>query len=285
MFLADLSSNAEGLIIAAVSLGAFLSFIPASYVADLFGRRLCVGIGSTLVILASIIQVTVTHPWVFFGARIVTGAGVGFSQTAAPLLIAEAAHPRQRRVLTGLYNAVWFCGSITAAAIAFGTLSINTSWSWRVPCMMQILYPIFQLVGLFIVPESPRWLVSKDRTGEAKAMLTRYHGNGDPHSALVQEEFDQICSSIRAEADLKSSSGWSAFLRTRGDMHRLSICILLGFMQEWTGNGMCHRSLIVSHKLWRFRNSNIAHYQVLPLTTYLPSLPRSVSRMLPTKQP
>lgn len=239
-FLKDLSANAEGLIIAAVSLGSFLTFIPASYVADRLGRRPCVAIGATLVILASVIQVAVEQPWVFFGARIVTGAGVGFSQTAAPLLIAEAAHPRQRSVLTGLYNAIWFCGSITAAGIAFSTLGIQDSWSWRVPCMLQVLFPLFQLVGLFIIPESPRWLVSKDRKGEARAMLVRYHGNGDLSSALVQEEYDQICSSISAEADLKACSGWSAFLSSRGDVHRLSICILMGFMQEWTGNGMLY---------------------------------------------
>ncbi|KAJ5539422.1 hypothetical protein N7513_007754 [Penicillium frequentans] len=238
IFLKDLSANAEGLIIAAVSLGSFLTFIPASYVADRLGRRPCVAIGATLVILASVIQVAVEQPWVFFGARIVTGAGVGFSQTAAPLLIAEAAHPRQRSVLTGLYNAIWFCGSITAAGIAFSTLGIQDSWSWRVPCMLQVLFPLFQLVGLFIIPESPRWLVSKDRKGEARAMLVRYHGNGDLSSALVQEEYDQICSSISAEADLKACSGWSAFLSSRGDVHRLSICILMGFMQEWTGNGV-----------------------------------------------
>lgn len=264
IFLKDLSANAEGLIIAAVSLGSFLTFIPASYVADRLGRRPCVAIGATLVILASVIQVAVEQPWVFFGARIVTGAGVGFSQTAAPLLIAEAAHPRQRSVLTGLYNAIWFCGSITAAGIAFSTLGIQDSWSWRVPCMLQVLFPLFQLVGLFIIPESPRWLVSKDRKGEARAMLVRYHGNGDLSSALVQEEYDQICSSISAEADLKACSGWSAFLSSRGDVHRLSICILMGFMQEWTGNGMLH----LLYGCW---NQLLTMVQALLLTTSLPS--------------
>ncbi|KAF3388661.1 Lactose permease [Penicillium rolfsii] len=237
-FLSGLDSNSTGLIIASVSLGSFLSFIPASYVADRLGRRKCVLIGATLCILASILQVAVKHHWVFFGARIVTGAGVGFSQTAAPLLIAETAHPSQRPTLTGLYNAVWFCGSITAAAIAFSTLSIENSWSWRVPCLLQILYPTMQLVALTIIPESPRWLVSKSRQGEALAMLTRYHANGDMHDKLVQDEYDQICASIHAEADQKSASRWSAFFRSKGDIHRLTICILLGFMQEWTGNGV-----------------------------------------------
>lgn len=233
-----LSPNGTGLIIAAVSLGAFLAFIPASYVADRFGRRFSVGIGSSLVMVAAIVQVAVQQHWVFFGARVVTGIGVGFSQTAAPLLIAESAHPRQRRTLTGLYNAVWFCGSITAAGISFSTLAITNNWSWRIPCLFQIFFPSFQLLGLWTMPESPRWLVAKGRQGEALAMLTRYHANGDVNNLVVREEYDQICSSISAEADMKSASRWSAFFRSRGDIHRLAICILLGFMQEWTGTGM-----------------------------------------------
>ncbi|OQD77092.1 hypothetical protein PENDEC_c003G03593 [Penicillium decumbens] len=237
-FLSGLDPNAKGLIIAAVSLGSFLAFIPASYVADNFGRRLSVAIGSMLVITAAIIQVAVQQHWVFFGARVMTGIGVGFSQTAAPLLIAETAHPRQRRTLTGLYNALWFIGSITAAGIAFSTLSIHNNWSWRVPCMFQIFYPLFQLTGLFFVPESPRWLVAKGRKAEALAILTRYHANGNPGDKLVQDEFDQICSSISAEADMRAASRWSTFFKTKGDLHRLAICILLGFMQEWTGNGV-----------------------------------------------
>lgn len=239
-FLSGLSSNATGLIIAAVSLGSFLAFIPASYVADIFGRRFSVAIGATLVIAAAIVQAADQHHWVFFGARVVSGLGVGFSQTAAPLLIAETAHPRQRRTLTGLYNAIWFCGSITAAGIAFSTLPIHNTWSWRVPCLFQIFYPSFQLLGLWVIPESPRWLVSKGRKGEALAMLTRYHANGDVDDHVVREEFEQICSSISAEADMKSATRWSTFFASRGDIHRLTICIMLGFMQEWTGNGASH---------------------------------------------
>jgi hypothetical protein len=108
---------------------------------------------------------------------------------------------------------------------------------------MQIIYPTLQLVALCVIPESPRWLVSKGRKGEALAMLTRYHGNGDRQAKVVQEQFYQICSSIDAEAGLKAASQWSSFLKTKGDTHRLAICILLGFMQEWTGNGTDHSFL------------------------------------------
>lgn len=190
-----------------------------------------------MAISAAIVQAAVHNHWVFFAARTVTGMALGMSQTAAPLLIAETAHPRQRRTLTGLYNSLWFCGSITASAIAFAALSIHSDWSWRLSCLLEVLYPCLQLVGVLSMPESPRWLVSKGRKAEALQMLTQYHANGDPNNKLVEEEFDQICKSINAETDSKSASRWSSFLKTKGDIHRLMICIALGFMQEWTGNG------------------------------------------------
>ncbi|KAJ5781577.1 uncharacterized protein N7518_010060 [Penicillium psychrosexuale] len=236
-FLKDLDTNARGLIIAAVSLGSFCSFIPGSYIADNLGRRICVLIGSTLVIIASIIQVATNNPWVFFFARVLAGIGVGVSQTAAPLLITESTHPRQRQTFTGLYNALWFIGSITSAGISFAGLTIVGSWSWKLPCLTQIFYPVLQLVGLCFVPESPRWLVSRGRKDEGMAILARYHANGDENDELVQDEFYQICKSINAESD-KSCRRWSSFFASRSNMHRLSICVILGFMQEWSGNGV-----------------------------------------------
>ena len=227
----------RGLIIAAVSLGSFLAFIPASYIADNLGRKICVLIGSSLVIIASVIQISTQDHWVFFSARVLAGIGVGISQTAAPLLITESAHPRQRQAFTGLYNALWFIGSITSATIGFAGLALVGSWSWKLPCLTQVFYPVLQLIGLCFVPESPRWLVSRGRKEEGMAILAKYHSNGDKNDELVQDEFYQICKSINAESDT-SSRRWSAFLEGRSNMHRLAICVILGFMQEWSGNGM-----------------------------------------------
>ncbi|KAF4767840.1 hypothetical protein N7455_012247 [Penicillium solitum] len=236
-FLNGLDTNGRGLIIAAVSLGSFCAFIPGSYIADNLGRRICVLIGSSLVITASIIQVATNNTWVFFAARVLAGMGVGVSQTAAPLLITESSHPRQRQAFTGLYNALWFIGSITSAGIGFAGLTILGSWSWKLPCLTQVFYPVLQLIGLCFVPESPRWLVSRGRKEEGMAILARYHANGDENDELVQDEFYQICKSINAESD-KSSRRWSTFFATRSNLHRLSICVILGFMQEWSGNGV-----------------------------------------------
>ncbi|KAJ5717535.1 hypothetical protein N7488_003181 [Penicillium malachiteum] len=231
-----LKPSIVGLLIAATSLGAFMSFVPASYLADMFGRKVCVGVGACLVIAASIAQVGVQNHWAFFGCRVLAGLGTGTAQTAAPLLATEIAHPRQRQTATALYNAAWCIGSITSAAITLATLSVHSDWSWRVPCMLQAMFPLTQLVGLLFVPESPRWLVSKGRKLEALAVLEKYHANGNPNDVLVQHEFDQICISI--DTLYQRPGYWKTFFSSRGDMHRLSICIIVGFMQEWAGNGI-----------------------------------------------
>ncbi|KAI2793060.1 hypothetical protein POX_b03107 [Penicillium oxalicum] len=236
MITGGLKPTILGLLIAATSLGAFCAFTPASYIADRLGRKWCVRVGAILVIISAFLQIFVKNHWAFFGCRILAGAGVGTAQTAAPLLATEIAHPRQRQTATALYNACWAVGSITSASVCFGTLSMSTHWSWRAACVIQAFFPIVQLVGLTIVPESPRWLISKGRNDEALAILTKYHANGDKSDEMVHHEFHQICNTISIEALAPRS--WGSFFSSRGDIHRLIICVMLGLMQEWAGNGI-----------------------------------------------
>lgn len=235
--LGDIDSNVEGLIIAGVSLGGTISFIPASYFADAFGRKRCVALGSTIMVCASIIQAATNGHWAFLGTRLMMGVGLGFAQTAAPPLTTEIAHPRHRGTVTAIFQSTWYCGAVLSAIITLATLFLHNSWSWRIPCLMQAFFPLLQILGLLIVPESPRWLVSKDRREEALAILARYHANGDRNDELVLFEYREICEAIDHE-NAAGASGWAAFFSTRGAIHRLAICVVVGFMIQWAGNGM-----------------------------------------------
>lgn len=187
---------------------------------------------------AAIIQCATNGPWAILGTRVMLGVGLGFSQTAAPPLTTELAHPKHRGQVTALFQTIWFWGSITSACVTLGTLFLAGTWSWRLPCLLQGFFPGLQLLGLLIIPESPRWLISKGRKEEALLMLAKYHANGATEDELVRYEYSEICEAIGKEHEAARTTGFLSFFETKGNRHRFLICVLVGFMIQWAGNGI-----------------------------------------------
>ncbi|KAJ5975638.1 hypothetical protein N7481_009345 [Penicillium waksmanii] len=237
VFTRELSPQMLGLVIAAGGIGGIVSYIPASYIADIFGRKACVGLGSIIIIAAAVIQAAVPNIWVLLSSRVLAGIGVGTASIAAPLLVTEIAHPRMRQTVTALYSSTWYLGAISSGIVTISTLSIPNDWSWRLPCLLQLIYPVLQLFGLLCIPESPRWLVSAERKDEALEILIKYHANGVAGDSGVAHEFEKMCSLIPLEKTL-NREGWKKFVSSRGYIHILAICILVGIMEEWAGNGI-----------------------------------------------
>lgn len=72
-----------------------------------------------------------------------------------------------------MYNTLWYIGSIVAAWTVFGTIGYKGDAAWRVPVALQALMPLVQFVGIWLLPESPRWLCSKDREEDALKVLIK----------------------------------------------------------------------------------------------------------------
>lgn len=234
----DSSSSTLGLMIGAISLGGLAALVPAGYTSDCFGRKTCLVCGTIVMIIASIVQALTSGPWTFLTTKLILGAGIAFVLIPAPALTSEVAHPRSRGTVTALFQTAFYWGSIVSAAATLGGLYISSSWAWRMPIMLQILFPVLQIVGLCIIPESPRFLIAKGRKSEALDILIKFHANGDAQDALVAFEFEEICETIQREADAATGSSWKTFFSSRGNRHRLLICVLVGIMIQWAGNGI-----------------------------------------------
>ncbi|KAJ5950110.1 hexose transporter protein [Penicillium verhagenii] len=227
-----------GLLAASMSIGSMLSIPVVPYVADVFGRRAGVVTGC-IIMLFGVAMVSVGyHIALFVVGRIILGFGLGIAQECSPLLVTELVHPQHRAVYSSIYNSLWYVGSLIGACVALGTNHIiGSQWSWRVPCLLQGIPSICQLVFIWTVPESPRWLVSKGKLEQAKKVLAYVHAQGDEDDALVNVEFDQIQQTIALEKELETN-GWSEFWSTKGNRHRSIILISIGFFSQWSGNGI-----------------------------------------------
>ena len=98
-------------------------------------------------------------------ARLVIGFRLVFANACSPVLAAELSHPRDRQVITSLYQTTLYLGAIMAAWTTFGTYRIPNNWSWRIPSLLQAAPPLIQTAFLFFLP-NPR--ASSSRRAEPK---------------------------------------------------------------------------------------------------------------------
>lgn len=95
-----------------------------------------------------------------------------------------------------------------------------------------------QLVGIWWIPESPRYLLNKDKAEEALAVLAKHHGGGDAQNATVQFQYREIKETMRADRDSNKKGNYIDFFKTRGNLWRLAIIISLGIISQYSGNAL-----------------------------------------------
>ncbi|KAI8980164.1 general substrate transporter [Trametes punicea] len=230
-----------GLISAVQVIGSIAGLPFTPLCSDHLGRRPTLFIGAVIMLAGVALQGSATGIGMFIGARGLIGFGLTFTLNAAPLLITELAYPTQRGKLTSMYNASWYFGSILSAWACFGALrGAGTSpWSWRVPTLVQALGPIIQVFLIWLVPESPRFLVAKGRESKAAHALARFHSmTGDERDPLIVFEMAQIRHALKMEKEIARNTSFSTLFATPGNRKRMCIIIALAIFSQWSGNGL-----------------------------------------------
>ncbi|KAJ2988842.1 hypothetical protein NUW58_g3769 [Xylaria curta] len=168
-------------------------------------------------------------------ARLILGFGIPTCIVSASSLIGELSYPKERPVLTSLFNVSYFIGQLLAAGITFGTNNIMSDYGWRIPSWLQMVPSLLQITTVFLIPESPRWLIAKERHEEAFDILAKYHAEGDRESEFVKAEFAQLQTTISLELE-NSKRSYKDLIRTSGNRRRMLISTMLGLFTQWSGN-------------------------------------------------
>lgn len=149
------------------------------------GRKIPIAIGCVIMCIGGLVSTFATNRNIYLAGRLILGFGNSPAQMCSPILLTEIAHPQHRGTITAIYNCLWNLGSLAVAWVSWGTAQAPNNWSWRSITFLQIVPSLIQLAFLFWIPESPRWLMNKDRHPEALSILAYYHANGDDQVRLT----------------------------------------------------------------------------------------------------
>ncbi|CAJ2500434.1 Uu.00g032870.m01.CDS01 [Anthostomella pinea] len=231
------TSSQLGLISAIYFIGCLCGSIPAALLTDRFGRKWGLAAGQFLTIVGVGFQAGSHGRGQYMGSRFILGFGIAFVTCAGPTFLSELAHSRMRGTLVSFFNPFWYLGSIIAAWTCFGTsfMAATDHWAWRIPSLLQALFPCLVLPCIYFAPESPRWLVSRGRKADAEAVLAKYHGNGDRKHPVVVAQLAEIELALN---QAQEGITWKALLTRKPNLHRLSIVVTMTLMALWCGQNI-----------------------------------------------
>lgn len=132
---------------------------------------------------------------------------------------------------------------MNAAGITLQTLNIESDWSWKLPSILQAVPSLIQLGAVIFVPESPRWLTSKNRHQEAYEILAKYHDEV-PGLEIAAIEMEQIKTALDMENQSRKRARAELF-QSPGMRRRILIGAFLGLFTQFSGNNLISAYLVV----------------------------------------
>ncbi|TAQ89900.1 hypothetical protein B7494_g1772 [Chlorociboria aeruginascens] len=232
------AGSSTGITFAMYNIGSVAAVFFTGPTNDRLGRRAGMFIGSAIVIIGACIQAPAVSHKMFLGGRFVLGLGVSFCCVSAPCYVSEMAHPRWRGTLTGLYNCTWYIGSIIASWVVYGCSWLHQPGAWRIPVWCQLITSAIVCLGVFFLPESPRWLVAQDRVEDATKILAKYHGEGSTTHPIVQLQLKEMASQIRTDSSDKKMWDYHELWNTHSARRRLICVIGMACFGQISGNSL-----------------------------------------------
>lgn len=210
-------------IVSSMMAGAALGALGAGSLSAKLGRKKSLMLGAVLFVIGSILCGLATSPTMLIFARFLLGLAIGIASFTAPLYLAEVAPENIRGSMISLYQLMITAG-ILLAFLSNTAFSYYEAWRWMLGIIA--IPGVLFLIGVFALPDSPRWLIMAGRREEAIKVLHRLRGD----EKVIQQEVAEI------EEQLKvPQKGWSLFKENPNFRRSVGLGVLLQVVQQFTG--------------------------------------------------
>src|SRR5262245_36569103 len=163
-----------GLIGAATLIGIFIGAPLVGYLTDRFGRRTLFTIDIVSFVILGALQLFVQTGEQLLVIRLLLGVAIGAEYAIGPAMLAELCPSNGRGERLAWLQTMWYVGFLGAVGIAYALDAALVPWRWILAT--SAIPAIVTLVLRYGLPESPRWLMSRNRIEEARQIVNKYLG-------------------------------------------------------------------------------------------------------------
>jgi MFS transporter, SP family, sugar:H+ symporter len=233
----DYSTWQKSLIVSILSAGTFFGALISGSLADRCGRRSTIIAGCFVFMAGVVIQVAAPNVNALVVGRLVAGFGVGFVSAINILYMSEVAPRKLRGAIVSCYQFAVTIGIMLASCVGYATQHRKDSGAYRIPIAVQLLWALIIAIGLFLLPESPRYYVKKKDMNKAADALARVRGQPKDSSA-IQDELLEIQANYEYELDI-GEEGWRGCFeggfKRNSNLRKVFIGTGIQLFQQWTG--------------------------------------------------
>ncbi|KAH0831313.1 putative MFS monosaccharide transporter [Lanmaoa asiatica] len=215
----------------------------AGDVADWYGRRPTIIVGCIIYTVGCVLQAASSGLALIVVGRLIAGVGVGFVSAIIILYMSEICPRKVRGALVSGYQFCITIGLLLASCVTYATEKRTDTGSYRIPISIQFAWGLILGTGLYLLPESPRYFVKKDRIDSARIVLARLRGQPED-SDYITSELAEIIANAEYENKMIPISGyWSSWFHCfsgslwegSSNVRRTILGTSLQMMQQWTG--------------------------------------------------
>ena len=187
----SLSAAMEEIVVSSVLVGAVIGAVFGGALTDRFGRRTMIMLaGIIFAVSAACTALAPTVAWLI-NARIASGIGIGIASFISPMYIAELVPAKVRGALVAVNMLAITTGIVSAYLVDY---AFSASRGWRYMFGLAVIPAVILVVGMWRLPDSPRWLISKSKVEQARQVLKRLRTESD-----VTPEITDIQQSMRKQ--------------------------------------------------------------------------------------
>ena len=189
----SLNDTALGIVVSSLIIGCLLGASTTGYFIEKYGRKKVLIFTSILFAISPLGCIFAESSISLIIFRLIGGIGVGIVSVLGPTYISEISPPEKRGKLVSLHQFAIVTGILLAYIFNYFFIDIANGWRYilGVPFIFSILFMVLILAYL---PESPRWLIAKNKDFQAFEILKKVHG-----SPLAKNEIKEIKNSLSSK--------------------------------------------------------------------------------------